>query len=524
MLRKFAVPIAFLLLILVACAPPVAENGVEQPGQPEQPVPPGAEQNEIVWVMSAAPVTLDPIRSIDVPSSWVMSQIYDGLTWFDPATGQLEPLLAYSFEHVDPYTWIFELRQGVYFQDGAYFNADVVVLNLERALDPEEIVPDQAVIAMISDVTALDTYTVQLTTYFPFAPLAANLTQHPAWMVSPLAIEEERGGGYLVTERPVGTGAFQLVYHEHGHTVLLERFDNHFRGPALTERVRMTTIPEASTRFAMVEAGDAHGVQGQPPDYAVARGIPHLDILLINSSAFDYVGFNVNHEILSDVRVRQAISMAVDRQAILTYLAEGMGILAEGPIAPMLSHAPTGLQALPYDIEAARALLEEAGFGDGFTINYWYNDGNPFRGQVGEFIQGALAPLGIEVIVSSMEWGAYLEQTAAGNQEMFMLGWVTGTGDPDQLVTPMFHTSQHGAGNRTFYGGPVTDELIERARMSSDPAERAALYEEIALIVIEEAPMIFIRFSSFPYITNGIDGLEVDFATTPYFRNVTIRP
>ena len=519
MLKKFAIPM--MLLLLAACAPAVEE--VSEPLLQDPAVPAVNGQDEIVWITAEAPITLDPIRSIDVPSNWVMSQMYNGLTWFNPSTGVLEPRLAYSFEHVDPYTWIFELRQGVYFHDGFYFDADVVVLNFERALDPEEFVPNRVVIGMISDVTALDTYTVQFTTYFPFAPLAANLTSAPAWIVSPLAIEEERNGGYLITDRPVGTGPFQLVYHEHGHTVLLERFDNHFAGPALTERVRLTTIPEAGTRFAMVEAGDAHGVQGQPADYAVARDIAHLDTMIINSSAFDYIGFNMNHEILSDVRVRRAISMAIDRQAILTYLAEGMGILAEGPIAPILAHAPTGLQALPYDPEAARALLEEAGFGDGFTINYWYNDGDAFRGQVGEFVQGALAPLGIEVIISSLEWGAYLEQTSLGNQEMFMLGWVTGTGDSDQLVFPQFHSSQQGAGNRTFYGNPEMDEMIERARMSPNPAERDALYEEIALRIIEEAPMVFIRFSNFVYITNGIDGLEVNFATVPFFHNVTIR-
>ena len=522
MLKKLVLSlIPMALLLLTACAP-AAENG----DLPQDPAVPSVNgQNEILWITESAPITLDPIRSIDVSSNWVMAQMYNGLTWFNPATGVLEPRLAYSFEHVDPYTWIFELRQGVYFHDGAYFDADVAVLNFERALDPEEFVPNRVVIAMMTDITALGPYTLQFTTEFPFAPLAANLTSAPGWMVSPPAIEEERNGGYLVSERPVGTGPYRLVYHEHGHTVLMERFNDHFAGPALTERVRMTTIPEAGTRFAMVEGGDAHGIQGQPADYAVARGIAHLDTMIINSSSFDYMGFNMNHEILSDVRVRRAISMAIDRQTILTYLAEGMGILAEGLFPPILAHAPGGLQALPYDPEAARALLEEAGFGDGFTINLWYNDGDALRSQVSEFVQGALASFGIEVIVTSMEWGAYLEQTAVGNQEMFLLNWVTGTGDSDQLAFPNFHSSQQAGGNRVFYGNPEMDALIliERGRMSTDPAERYAIYEEIALRIIEEAPMVFLRFSNFVYITNGIDGLEVNFGTIPFFHNVTIR-
>lgn len=523
MLKKFAV--FTTLLLLAACAPAVENGDDPLPVIPGEAAPPAAaQQNEILWIMEAAPLTLDPIRTIDVPSTWTMAQMYNGLTWFNPATGVLEPRLSHSFEHVDPYTWVFELRQGVYFHDGFYFDADVVVLNLERALDPEELVPNRAVVSMIAEVVALDTYTVQITTYFPFAPLAANLTQSPAFMVSPLAIEEERSGGYLITERPVGTGPFRLVYHEPGHTVLMERFDDHFAGPALTERLRLTTIPEAATRFAVVEAGNAHGVRGQPADYAVANEIAHLDTYIVRSSRLEYIGFNMQHEILSDINVRRALSMAVDRQTILTYLADDMGTLAQGPIPTVLAHAPVGLQALPYDPEAARALLEEAGFGDGFTINFWYDDGNTLKSQVGQFLQAAWEPLNIEVIVSSLEWGAYLEQTALGNQEIFMLGWTTGTGDADQMVFPNFHSSQlGGGGNRVFINNPELDVLIERARMSPDPAERDALYEEISQMLIDDPPMIFFRFNYFVYVTNNIDGLLLSFAGNPFFHEVTIR-
>jgi peptide/nickel transport system substrate-binding protein len=304
----------------------------------------------------------------------------------------------------------------------------------------------------------------------------------------------------------------------------MERFDGHWDGGPLVDTLTFLTVPEPATRWAMIYAGDAHTTQGQPWEYAEASAIPHLDATFLQTSSLDYVGFNLNNEYLQHREVRQAITMATDRATILTYMRDDMGILANGPLAPIVSHSFAGATPLPYDIDRARELLEEVGLADGFTLNFWYNTGNAFRAQVGEFMQHALAPLNIEVVITGLEWADYLERTALGLQDMFILGWVTTTGDADYGVFPLLHTDQQGdPGNRFFYSNTVVDDLLERGRMSSEPAERDAIYREITEILIYDAPKIFLAFNAQGWISNGIDGLDLDFGGSPFFQNTSIR-
>jgi len=338
-------------------------------------------------------------------------------------------------------------------------------------------------------------------------------------MVSP----DTLGGD--VNVHPVGSGPFQFVEQVHGDRIVMERFDNHWGQRALPDTVTILTVPEPATRWAMLYTGDAHAMQGLPADYAEAQAVPHLDVFFLQASSSDYIGFNTyNHPYLSNVRVRQAISMAINRQDILTYLRYDLGIIADSPLPPFVAHAPQRVDSLPYDPVRAREILEEEGLGDGFTLSFWYNTGNAFRAQVAEYVQANLADIGITIEILGMEWSAYLEATGAGQHDMFILGWVVVTGDADYGVFPLFHTDQMGdPGNRSFYSNPVVDDLLERGRMSSDPAERDAIYLEIAEILAYDVPKLFLQFTGHPYVTNGIDGLVVDFAITPYFYNVSFR-
>jgi len=494
-----------------------ATEATEGGGEDETPLTGGGE---IIYAVPSDAVSLDPIRSNDSASTDAQSQMLDGLTRFDPVTSELMPRLATSFEQIEPTIWEFSLRQGVYFTDGAYFDADVVALNLNRLLNIEEASPALFIVDMITEVEVVDTYTVHIHTEFPFAPLPGHLAHRSGFMVSPNAIAAAAVGEDV---EPIGTGPFVLADREHGNFLLLARNEAYWGSQlAIPDYVRFVVVPEPATRFAMVQTGEAHYVVGQPADFAVASGIDSIDVSLLQTTTLDYIGFNTEAGPLANPLVRQAITHAIDRGAIVDGLAEGVGSIATGPLAPLVDMAPT-VEGLAFDVDLARELLEESGYTD-IELNFWYNEGNNFRGLVGVFVQASLAEIGITVNVTSLEWGAYLENTAAGEHDMFMLGWVTTTGDPDYGLFPILHSDQVGdAGNRFFFRNAEVDQLLERGRQSSDRAYREAVYQEVAELLVYEAPMVPVRFQQAVLLTSGVDGILTDFGNTPFFYRASLR-
>ncbi len=163
---------------------------------------------------------------------------------------------------------------------------------------------------------------------------------------------------------------------------------------------------------------------------------------------------------------------------------------------------------LEYDPEAAKDLLEEAGYPDGFSTTLWTND-NRERIDAATYVQAQLEEIGVNVELEVVEWGAYLEQTANGDHDMFVLGWTTVTGDADYGMYPLFHSENFGEpGNRTFISNPELDELLVQARQNPDPDERLALYKEAQEILVDEAPMLYIHHQEYLLgVSDKVQGL-----------------
>lgn len=532
--HKFGVPasLALGLTFLAACgaggtdggaAPATQEAGSQTATGNDTPT--ATSGGELVWVTLSDPVSLDPTGQNDSASSDARMQIYEGLVRFNPHVTniELQPALATSWGNVDDYTWYFNIREGVYFHDGAYLDAHAVVRSLSRAVN-DTAAPGHFIIEMINDVTAVDDYTVHITTDFPFAPLPGHLTHSIGLIVSPLAIEREEAGGLTVNEHPVGTGPFSYVSFG-GDQLLLRAVDNHWRHTPYIDYLRFWTVPEPATRFALLETGEAHVGNIPPSDFAPANSVG-LTVLVNDTTSVDYLGFNTQPgHILSDVRIRQAIMHAFNRADIIEFLAEGFGIYSHGFLSPMVEHSPTDLISLAYDPARAVELLAEAGIDpdNRISLNYWFNEGNPLREQVGLFVQAALAPLGIDVSVSSLPWGTYLEHTGEGLHDMFMLGWVTITGDADYGLFPIFHSAQMGnAGNRFFFDNPAVDAALEEGRMSSDPVVRAVAYRRATELINYYVPAVPLRFTQQLFAYNNITGLSINFGNNPAFYQVQI--
>ncbi len=465
-------------------------------------------------------VDLDPQGQNDVPSSRVRAQIYETLV-FQDANLNLVPGLAVSWEQVDETTFEFALREGVVFHNGEPFTAHDVKFTLTRHLDPENNSPTQFLIGFVDEVIVVDDYRVRITMKEPFAPALSHLA-HPATSVLNEKAVLEAGEDYG-TQVAIGTGPFRFVSWAVGSHVDLARFGDYWGEPAKADRLRFRGIPENTVRAIELETGGvdiAYNIA--PMDELILEANPLVVLDKFETLATHYVGFNAQKEPFDNVLVRRAINHAIDVDAIVDYIYTGQAIRAASPISSQVWGANTDLEPYEFNPQLARELLAEAGYPDGFSTSVWLND-NPLRMEIAEMAQANLADIGIDLEIQILPWGTYLEDTAAGRHDMFILGWSSVTGDADYGLYALFHGSQFGnAGNRTFWSHPRVDELLDLARVTADEDVRLAAYWEAQEIISEEAPWLFlIATMEVTGLRNNITGFEPHPASHHKLHTVT---
>ncbi len=466
-----------------------------------------ASAQRLVVGQGSDAVSLSPHAVNDQPSARVMRQIYDTLV-VQTEDLELVPGLAESWEQVDENTWLFHIREGVTFHDGSPLTASDVAWTLDRLRNPETGAPAAFLVGFIDTIEAVDEQTVQLTTATPFAPLLAHLSHTATSILSEDAVTA--AGEDYGTTVVIGTGPFKFVQWDTASQIVLERNDDWWGGEVLPAELVFRPIVEGTVRAIELEAGGIDIAYSlEPRDYLRLQDTPRVVVDEIETLSTAYIGFNAQKEPFDDVRVRQAINYALDVQAIIDAIYEGLGIPANGPISPQVFGANTELEGYEYDPERARELLAEAGYEGGFSTSIWTND-NPLRIQIAEIVQAYLQDVGVNAEIQVLEWGAYLDGTAAGNHDMFILGWVTVTADADYGLYALFHSSQFGnAGNRTFWSNERVDELLDLGRSEADADARMEYYGEAQEIITEEAPWIFLNVTlEFNGWRDNISGFE----------------
>src|SRR5699024_9871789 len=519
-----------------------------------------AEGGTLTLAIPSDAVSMDPHGSNDVPSEQIRDTIYEPLLKQDE-NFEIVPVLAEEYEQVDDTTWKFKLREGVTFHDGSEFNAEVVKANIERVKDVAKASPRSFLLDMVTEVNIIDDYNIELITEYPFAPLANNLTHGAGKMISKdlidadyqqaldeagsdLSLEEyydlrAEGGeeheavaneissfvGQLVETEPVGTNYFKFDSRSPGEQTAVVRNDDYWGDTALLDGVTFKVVSEPGSRIAELESGSSDAILATlSSNIDRVEGNDDVTLLRNDSVSIDYIGFNTEKEPFDDPRVRQAITHAFDSQAVLDGVYNGSGTPAEAPLAPGVLGYSEDLEGLEYDMDRAEELLDEAGVED-LTINLMVKDDNPERVGVALWLQESLSNLGITVNVEQVEWGAYLAATGAGEHDMFILGWSNSTGDPDNGITPLFHSDNIGdTGNRSFYNNPELDSILDEARQSTEESEREELYMEAQQILVDEAPAIFIRHGeNLNAYGNHVEGFEGDAYNIFNFRGTSIQ-
>ncbi|MDQ0209335.1 glutathione ABC transporter substrate-binding protein [Alkalicoccobacillus murimartini] len=453
---------------------------------------------DLVIDMQSEAVSLDPHTVNDVPSGNVQSNIYETLVYFDENM-DIQTRLADSWEQIDDTTLQFTLREGITFTDGEVLNAEAVEANIERITD-EAIASQRAFLFEdITDINVVDEQTIQFITEEPSASLVYSFAHNGGSMISPKSIEADYAAmedgespGSVISADPVGTGLFTLEEWQSGNSIQLVKNDDYWDEPAKLDSVTFRVVNEDGTRLANIETGSAHVSEPtSPSDVSRIENSADMELLETESLNISYIGFNTQSEPFDDVNVRRAISMAINNEDIVNNLFDGYGTPAKGPMAPGVVGYDDQLEPIEYDPEAAEELLAEAGYGDGFSMTISTNDTRE-RQDLATFVQAELENIGIDVSIEIVEWGAYLDQTAQGDTDMFVLGWSSATGDADYALAPLFHSDNVGdAGNRSFFQNDEVDALLDEAKYELEPAKRNELYSEAQQLIIDEAPMLF---------------------------------
>lgn len=505
------------------------------------------------------PVSMDPHTANDIPSAQIRTQLYDTLVKQDFELEIVEGL-ATEWEQVDENTWSFTLREGVTFHDGTDFTSEDVKATLERILDPTAAAPVRFMFEMITDIEAVDDYTLEITTEYPFAPLLSNLSHNTAGMLSKDTIDEdyqnaideagleitldefyemrEAGGeefeevsaemtefvGNFLATNPVGTGHLQFVSRSPGDNIVLEKFDDYYEEGREFGTVTYQVIPENQPRLAELETGGiAISDSVDPVNMERIRNGENTDIIDQEGLSMTYLAFNVENELFDDVNVRHAISHALDRDGMINGLLDGRGIHASTHIARTVNFHDESFEEQVYDIETAQEFMANSDLPDGFSTTLWISNSDTNR-DLAQYIQETLGEINIDVTIEEYEFGTFLDMANSGTHDMFMLQWITVTGDADYGLYPMFHTdSQDGSGNRWLYSNPELDVELEGGRQAGDEDERAAFYSEAQRILLEDLPITPMYYSELGIGVNTdlISGVELDPVGIIRLENVT---
>jgi dipeptide transport system substrate-binding protein len=286
---------------------------------------------------------------------------------------------------------------------------------------------------------------------------------------------------------------------------------------------------DPAVRWAKLRAGECD-VMPFPnlADLPEMRKTPHVVVMQQEGLNIGYLAFNTEKKPFDDVRVRQAINMAIDRTAITDAVFNGAGTIAKNPIPPTIWSYNDAVKDYPYDPEAARKLLAKAGLGNGFSANLWampvQRPYNPNARRMAEMIQQDLAKIGIKANIVSYEWGEYLKRSAAGEHEMLLLGWTSDNADPDNILGLLLGCQgAAGGANRARWCNKEYDDLVTRARVTSDIETRTRLYMRAQEVFKQEAPWVTMNHSlAFMVLRERVKNFKIDPFGGVYFYGVDV--
>lgn len=439
---------------------------------------------------------LDPAVVNDTLSQTSLRLIFQGLFGFDKDMN-LIPLLAESYEANDNATeYVIKLREGISFHDGTPFNAEAAKVNIDRLKNPDNKLSRRSLVSMIDTVDIVDGQTIKLTLTEPFGAMIASLAHPGAMMHSPAAIEKY---GKDLDRNPVGTGPFKFKRWS-ADTLEVSKNENYWKdGLPKIEGVTIRSVPESGARFAMVQTGEAQFLPSFPTELIqVAEKNPKVKIEVSPSIVESYVALNNQKKPFDDVRVRQALNYAVDKDAFCKVVSNGHCTPADSIIPSALAfHVKAG--DYKFDVAKAKELMKEAGLENGFETELWTASSTASM-RAAQTLQQQLAQINVTANIMPLEAGVAAQKIWSVDKpedatvQMYYGGWSASTGDADWGIRPLLYGESFPPAmyNVAYYQNPKVDEAIKAGISTADPEKRAAAYAEAQKLAWADAPWLFL--------------------------------
>ncbi len=493
-----------LLLIAMVVAALILGGGCPRraPGE-EQPAAVTPVQGDTLVIGTVAPMLLNPILATDVPSTTITDLVFSGLVTVNDRL-EFVPELAESWEvSPDGLVWTFHLRDGVTWHDGKPFTAEDVAFTLERIRDPHTITVRRGDYEQVDRWEVVDPHTFRVYFKEPFAPALQAFAMGiiPKHLLQGVDINTAP-----FNTRPVGTGRFRFREWKPDVHVILDRNEDYFKQVPHLNSIVFRIIPDDTVLMEELAGGgiDFSGITA--PHYKRMAAVPHLNVHRFPSLRFQYIGWNERLPKFDDDRVRIALSLALDREAIAEAAYEGLAVPATGPF-PLVSWAINpAIEPLAYDPERAKQLLADAGWKDTNGDGWVDRDGKPFEfeflGRAGDPVSKMIIELameyykavGVKLNPLFLEWGDLVSRLDPPRRafEAFYLGFSVGV-DPDVHI--FYHSTQAEWGfNDTNFQDAEVDRLIEEGRRTMDFAARKQVYHQLHQRLHDTQPVTFMFF------------------------------
>lgn len=497
-------------MLTAACAQPApggqpAEQPEEEPAKEEQPAV------LIIARNTQDAVSLDPGRAYEFSSTWAVNQAYDTLVGFDQGDyTTVKPRLATEWSVSDDgLTWTFKLREGAKFHSGNEVTAEDVVWSLRRVIELEQ-TASWVLTQFVSNpdnVQANGDYEMQITTDEPVAELLFLSTlafTTGSILDKDVVLEHEQDGDMgaeWLTDHAAGSGPFILESWKRNNEFVFTAFKDHWSGPPGVDRLIVKDMPEPEPQKLALEKGEVDIAWDLLPDQiSDLEGREGIGVQESATFFIHYVGMNVGKvKAFADERVRDAVRYALDYDGIVDDLMSGGSVKGQTFVPKgMFGH----LDATPYsqDLEKAKSLMEDAGYGDGFQVEMIVSPAS-FWPDIAAKLKEDLAEIGIDVQIKQVQAAQLYEIYRAQDHEMVLAQWGADYGDPDALGKPFAHARTTGEDAkikqlawRNMYTNAQTSDMVEQAAAELDTQKREELYTEIQQIILDEGPFAIFQY------------------------------
>jgi dipeptide transport system substrate-binding protein len=509
-----------------------------------------AAQN-FVYCMEGSPASFNPqLVSNGVSMNSSSQTVFNRLVEFKIGTTEVIPGLAESWTiSKDKKTYTFKLRKNVPFHSNEFFkptrnfNADDVVYTFQTQMDTKnplsipaanyEYFKAMELDQLIVDVKKTDDSTVVFTLKRPEAPFLANLAMDFASILSEEYAQSlvKSGKGLKTLEtNPIGTGPFVFKSYQKDSTIRFTAFDNYFKGKPKIENLIYVIVTDSTVRLQKMKSGECNVMsEPQPQDLEQIKTFKNAKLMSTEGINVSYIAFNTEKKPFDNLKVREALSMAMNQKSYLDLIYKSQGTAAKNPIPPTMWSYSNATAANVYNVEKAKKLLTEAGYPNGFNTELWTLPVSraylPNGKKLGELVQADLAKIGVKVKLVTFDWPVYLEKSKKGEHQMIQFGWTGDNGDPDNFMNVLLGCSAVQAGsNYARWCQKDFDTLLQKAKEDSVLKKRTGYYEKAQAIFSKEKPWYPVAHARLnKVVSDKVTGYTIDPFGHEQFESVDLK-